>query len=229
MVAQTNKRGKLIVIDGTDGSGKETQSKLLVDRLRSEDFPVEMVDFPMYGQPSAALVEMYLNGEFGKAEEVGPKIASAFYAFDRFSHSKAMYEWLNQGKIIISNRYVSSNKGHQAGKLKDPTKIDAFLKWLDHLEYERFKIPRPDKIILLHMPYLIGHQLVANKKEREYIKGKKRDIHEEDLDHLRDAEKAYLYVAEKEGWDVIKCGERGKPFPMQQIHGAVYKAVKKIL
>jgi len=226
---ETERKGKLIVIDGTDGSGKETQSKLLVDRLRSEDYSVEMVDFPMYGEPSAALVEMYLNGEFGKADQVDPRIASAFYAVDRFAKSRDMYEWLKQGKIIISNRYVSSNKGHQAGKLKDPAKIDAFLKWLDHLEYERFKVPRPDKVILLHMPYLIGHQLVAKKKERDYIKGKKRDIHEEDLEHLKDAEKAFLYVAEKEGWEVIKCGVGNKPFTIEDIHKRVYQAVRRIL
>ena len=229
MVVQNQSKGKLIVIDGTDGSGKETQSKLLVDRLRREDYSVKMVDFPMYGEPSAALVEMYLNGEFGKADEVDSKIASAFYAVDRFAKSREMYKWLEQGKIIISNRYVSSNKGHQAGKLSEPDKIDRFLSWLDKLEYEHFKIPRPDRVILLHMPYKIGHQLVARKKKREYIKGKKRDIHEEDLEHLKNAEKAYLYVAEKEGWDVIKCGEKGKPFPIKQIHETVYKAVKKIL
>ena len=106
-------KGKLIVLCGTDGSGKATQAELLAERLKKEGHDVEVVDFPNYGEKSAALVEMYLNGDFGTAEEVGPYRASVFYAVDRYASSKKMKKWLDEGKIIVSNRYVSANIGHQ--------------------------------------------------------------------------------------------------------------------
>lgn len=225
------RKGKLIVIDGTDGSGKETQTKLLVDRLRKEKYPVETADFPQYGQHSAKLVEKYLAGDFGKAEEVSPYLASVYYALDRNAKGAELHRWLEQGKIIISNRYVSSNQGHQAGKLKEPAKIDAFLKWLDYVEYEYFAIPRPDKVILLHMPYQIGQELKRKQREKqmEQASGKGMDIHEKDLNHLKEAEQAYLYVAKKEGWEVIECGEGNSPLPIDDIHKKIYDLVKKIL
>jgi dTMP kinase len=222
-------KGKLIVIEGTDGSGKATQSKLLMERLKKEGYDSVYVEFPQYGEPSAAMVEQYLNGKLGSAEDVGPYKASIFYAIDRYAKSKEMHNWINEGKIIICNRYVSANQGHQAGKLKDLSKIDEFLEWVDHLEYEIFEIPRPDKIILLYMPCEIGQKLVEKKGHRDYVGGCKKDIHEADINHLKSAEKAYIYVAEKEDWNIIKCSNDEEPYPIDSIHEEIYENVKKII
>ena len=221
--------GKLIVISGTDGSGKGTQTKLLVKRLKQENYPVEVTDFPQYGQKSAALVEEYLNGKFGTADEVGPYRGSIFYACDRYEASFRMHKWLKEGKIIVSNRYVSANMGHQAGKIQDLAERDKFLNWLEDLEYNIFGIPRPDKNILLYMPPEVAQKLVDEKGHRDYIGGHKRDIHEDDLPHLKNAASAYSYVAKKYNWTTINCAKDNKALPRETIHEMVWNEVKKII
>ena len=195
-------RGLFIVIDWTDWSGKWTQTKLLVDRLRQKGYSVEMLDFPQYGKKSAWMVEEYLNWKLWIADEVWPYRASVFYAVDRYEASNRVRKWLDEWKIVISNRYVSSNMWHQAWKIHDLKERDKFLEWLDDFEYWLFWIPRPDINILLYMPVEIGQQLVDKKGERWYT-DKKRDIHEADLNHLRNAAEAYKYVAEKYNWVII--------------------------
>lgn len=203
-------KGKLYVIDGTDGSGKKTQVDLLITKLKHLGHKTKYVDFPQYDKISASLVQAYLNGEFGKADEVKPEIASIFFAIDRWSVSQEMKKALDGGTIVLANRYVSSNKGHQAGKIKNKQKLDKFLQWLDELEFGIFEIPRPDQVILLHVPCEVGQKLVDKKGFRNYIGGHKRDIHEKDIQHLKDAEKSYLYVAHKEGWKIIECIDKNK-------------------
>src|SRR6266403_2732213 len=150
---QQKPRGKFIVIDGTDGSGKTTQFKLLQDTLQAEGYEVETTDFPQYGKKSAGLVEEYLNGKYGN--EVNPYASSIFYAVDRFDASKQMQEWLDQGKIILSNRYVLASAGHQGGKIEDKDERVKFFRWLNNLEYKIFGIPQPDLNIILHVPAAI--------------------------------------------------------------------------
>lgn len=215
-----------IVICGTDGSGKGTQFTLLHKRLQKEGHNVQVADFPQYGQPSAALVEEYLNGKFGSAKDVGPHRASIFYAVDRYAASFKIRKWLREGNIVLSNRYVSANKGHQMGKIKDPNERESYLKWLNHLEYELFGIPKEDINILLYVPPEVGQQLVDKKAQRTYTE-KKRDIHEADINHLREAADAYRYVAEKEGWTVINCVQDGKLMTIEEIHEKVYDVVHK--
>lgn len=202
------KKGKLYVIDGTDGSGKKTQVDLLIIKLNKQGYRTKYVDFPQYDKISASLVQAYLNGEFGKADEVKPEIASIFFAIDRWSVSEEMKKALDQGTIVLANRYVSSNKGHQAGKIKNKQKLDKFLKWLDELEFEIFEIPRPDQVILLHVPCEVGQKLVDRKGYRNYIGGHKRDIHEKDTKHLKDAEKSYLSIGRHDGWKIIECVDK---------------------
>jgi len=222
-------KGKFIVIDGTDGSGKGTQVERLVKRLESEGYNVAMADFPRYGKKSAVLVEQYLNGQFGTAEEVGPYVASAFYAYDRYAASEEIRQWIEEGTIVISNRYVSANMGHQAGKIKEISEVDTFLMWLEDLEYKKFAIPKPDETILLYMPVEIGQQLVDKKGHREYVGGEKRDIHESDLNHLTDAASAYLYVAKKYHWPIIQCAPDNQLRTIEDIHEELYGLVKKII
>lgn len=222
-------KGKLIVIEGTDGSGKATQTKRLYDKLSAEGYKVETVEFPQYRTPGAAMVEEYLNGQLGTAEEVGPYRASIFYAVDRYAKSKEIYQWIDDGKIVLCNRYMIANKGHQAGKIHNIAERDNYLRWLDELEFGIFGIPRPDKVLLLFMPCEIAQRLVGHKDLRDYLHGKKMDIHEADLKHLKDAEEAYLYVAKKEGWDIIDCSDGEEALPIEAVFEKVYKQVKEIV
>jgi thymidylate kinase len=226
---QLSRQGKLIVIEGTDGSGKATYSNIVFERLKNEGYAAELVDFPQYGKPSAVMIEKYLRGELGTPEEVGPHRASTYYAKDRKAKSKDLKTWLGEGKIILCNRYTTSNMGHQAGKIKDRIERDKFLDWLVDLEYNKLKIPKPDKVIFLHMPPEIGQKLVESKGKRDYINGKKKDAHESDLNHLKDAEESYLYVAKKYGWLVIEVSDGKKPYSIEENAKKVYRAVKEAI
>jgi dTMP kinase len=221
--------GKLIVIEGTDGSGKATQSKRLLEHFEKSGISSAYYDFPRYDQKSAGLVENYLNGKYGSASEVGPKVASIFYAADRYDASFELRKQLSEGKIVLCNRYVSASMGHQAGKISNPVEREEFLRWLEDLEYGLFGIPKPDLVILLYVPYLIAQKLVDGKGYRPYVGGSKRDIHEADSEHLRNAEEAYLEVAKKKGWRIINCTKDEKILPVEEIHEMVWKEVKKVL
>ena len=218
--------GKLIVIEGTDGSGKGTQTDLLISRLKNEGFEVEKADFPRYGNKSAGMVEEYLNGKFGSADEVGPYRASIFYACDRYAASFEIKKWLSEGKIVVSNRYVSANMGHQTGKIKDDAERNNFLEWVQDLEYNIFQIPKPDINILLFMPPEIGQKLVDKKGSRDYVGGEKRDIHEADLNHLQNAANAYAYVAKKYNWVNINCAPDGNLLSIEKIHDLLWDKIK---
>ena len=224
-----SKQGVFIVIDGTDGSGKGTQTALIIERLTAEGQKVKMVDFPQYGNGSAWFVEKYLRGEYGSLDEVGPYKASLFYALDRFDKAAEIREWLAEGWVVIANRYVSSNIGHQAGKIADPVERQKFLAWLLDLEFGMLNIPQPDAVIILFMPPAVGQKLVDQKAARDYTQGKKRDIHEADLQHLEKASQAYLEVAKQYGWTVIDCadGDVHKTIPV--IHEQVSSVIKELI
>ncbi|MBN1175996.1 thymidylate kinase [Candidatus Woesearchaeota archaeon] len=218
-----------VVIDGIDGTGKGTQSLMLMKRLIAEGYSVKLMDFPRHSNPSAYFVDAYLNGEFSdKAEDVHPKTASLFYALDRFAAKKEMVSHLSSGGIIISNRYVSSNKGHQLGKIKDSTGRDEFLYWLDDLEYGILGLPREDVNILLNASPKVSQINVDKKSTRSYT-SKKRDLHEFDLEHLASAREAYSYVAQKENWHVIDCAPKHVMRPVEDIHEEIYSIVKPLI
>lgn len=222
-------KGKLVVIDGTDGSGKATQTELLVKNLKKAGYKVKIEDFPQYGQKSAGLVEEYLNGIYGTAKELGPYIPSIFYAVDRFAAKKRIKENLKKGCIVVSNRYVTASMGHQGGKIKDKKERAKYFKWLFDLEYGLFRIPKPDQNIILHVPAGISQKLVLQKKDRAYIKGKKMDIHEADLEHLRAAELAYLEMAVKFNYPVIECAVNNVVLSREKIAKLVWEKVKNVL
>lgn len=221
--------GRLIVIDGTDGSGKKTQAEILVDRLKKEGFDVEIADFPRYGERSAALVEDYLDGKFGSAKDVGPYRASIFYACDRYAASFKMREALQQGKIVVCNRYASSNMGHQAGKIKDIIEREKFLTWLDDLEFNIFSIPKPDLNILLYVPPEKGQELASKKWNSAYVRGDSKDIHEQDLDHLKEAAESYMYVAKKFGWTIIDCMQGTQLLAIDSVSELIWEKVAPLL
>lgn len=221
-------RGRFIVIDGTDGSGKATQTNLLVEELKLSGFKVEMTDFPQYGTKSAGLIEEYLNGKYG---QVGPEAASIFYAIDRFDASFKIRQWLEEGKIVISNRYVTANAGHQGGKIQDDLERLKFFKWLDNLEYGIFNIPKPDLNIILHVPAEVAQQLVDKKTadQRVYVNGKKRDLHEADLNHLKNAERVYLQIAKLfPNTKLVECVWENKLLSPSEVHNKVWEMVRRV-
>jgi dTMP kinase len=228
-----SQHGKFIVIEGTDGSGKTEQFNRLVLRL-PEGFTFKTIDFPQYEEQSSYFVREYLNGRYGALEDegVGPRRASLFYALDRFDASeKKMKQWLSSGATIIANRYVGSNMGHQGGKILDEKKRKEFFQWLYDLEYGILGVPRPDLNIILHMPAEIAQELVDRKAARGYIGGKKRDLHEGNIEHLRHAEKVYLQIAElfPDDFKVIECAPNGNLLSLEEIHAKVWDVAKKTL
>ena len=222
-------KGKLIVIEGLDGSGKATQVKLLREALEKEGKRVVAFDFPQYGKPSAYFVEEYLKGTFGKAEEVGPEQASLFYALDRFSAKKHIRDALNQGSIVIANRYEMSNRSYQGQKFSDSKKRNEYFEWNKKIEYGMLGIPKPDIVIFLHVSPEIGQKLVGHKGERKYTEGKTHDIHEADLQLLKRTEKVYLEMAKDPEWQTISCVKNGQIMPIEEIHKKVIMIVKDFL
>lgn len=226
------KKGKLIVLEGTDGSGKGTQLKLLAARLKKVKKPLATLAFPQYGQKSAGPIEEYLNGKYGtRPEDVGPYAASLLYAIDRFDAATKIRTWLTQGKTVVLDRYVDSNAGHQGGKIKKLTERKKFLQWLYDIEYRILQIPKPDLVIILHIPAAVSQKLVGRKAKRAYLKKGTHDLHETNLSYLKDAEQSYLWLAKTHPKDhrVIECLESGKLLPPEVIHEKVWDHLQKIL
>ncbi|MHB8871426.1 MAG: dTMP kinase [Candidatus Doudnabacteria bacterium] len=222
-------KGKFIVIDGIDGSGKATQAKLLAETLKKEGFDVAIADFPQYGKKSAGPLEEYLNEKYGKSN---PYIASLLFAVDRYDASFWIREQLDDGKIVISNRYVTANAGHQGSRIDSSAERIKFFKWLDNLEYTLFQLPKPDLNLILHVTAKIAQKMVDKKseKQREYVKGKKRDHLENDLEHLQKAEMVFLQIAELfPNTKYVECVEDGKMLPEKQIHNKIWNLVRRLV
>jgi len=195
-------RGKLIVIEGSDCSGKTTQINLLIGRFKQDGIDFEIFDFPDYTTPTGRVVKMYLNNKFGPANTIHPKIASLFYAQDRYSQKKLIEEALDKGKIVILDRYVESNMGHQGGKIRDKLEREEFFKWLEEIEYGNFALPKPDAVIFFYLPFEVGQIL---KKGRAGEAERKEDGHEDNLEHMKNAEEAYLHLSDFYNWIKIEC------------------------
>lgn len=218
----THARGKLFVIDGTNGSGKATQTALLIDRLRKEGHKVEAAAFPQYGQKSAGPVEAYLAGEFGTPDQVGPRRGSIFYAVDRYAASRRIREWLDAGIHVVADRYVASNMGHQGSKIADKDERMAFYRWNDELEFGLFGIPRPDLNVILHVAPEVSMMLLEKR-------GTKPDAHE-NLEHQRAAERTYLEIAATfPGFALIECTAGDGILPVEAIHESVWTMVRPLL
>ncbi|MBI1961085.1 MAG: deoxynucleoside kinase [Parcubacteria group bacterium] len=223
-------KGKFIVIDGIDGSGKATQADLLIERLRREGRTAAKADFPQYGHKSAGLVENYLNGAYGAAAEVSPYVASFFYMLDRYDASFGLRRELEQGNIVVSNRYVSANMGHQGGKFGTREARQRYFEWLDRYEYGVFDIPRPDLTIVLHVPPEVAQTLVDQKAARGYTSGASRDAHEADLNHLARASETYREMcALFPDFKLVECAPDGRMFSIEAVRELVWEQVTKII
>lgn len=215
--------GKLIVIEGTDGSGKSTQFKLLTQRLEAENHAFQKLVFPQYSEPSSALIRMYLGGEFGTSPtDVNAYAASAFYAVDRYaSYKKVWSQWYENGGLIVSDRYTTSNAVHQASK-EPVEKQPDFLKWLYDFEYDKLGLPRPDLIIYLDVPTDFTEAMM---RRREADTNTHADIHEQDLSYLATCRRTGKAAAEYYGWTVIQCVQNGKMRSIEDIHEEIYRHV----
>lgn len=222
--------GKLIVIDGTDGSGKETQMGLLINRLKEKNIDFRKVSFPNYDSPSSGLVKMYLSGEFGQnAKEVSPYVASTFYAADRYAtYKKDLEDYYNGGGLILADRYTTASMVHQAGKIHDKEERKRFLDWLWDLEFNLYKIPVPDKIFFLNMPIEFVEKLIKNRKNK-FDEAAKKDIHESDERHLIDSYNAACDVAKDYNWLEIKCVQNGILRTREDISNEIFLKLEEIL
>jgi dTMP kinase len=219
--------GKLFVIDGTDGSGKQTQFNKLKERLEAEGVNIKVVSFPNYDSPSASLVKMYLSGEFGEnAQEVSPYIASTFYAADRYATFQTGYKkFYEEGGIILADRYTTANMVHQAGKITDENEREKFLNWLCDLEFNLYGLPKPTKVFFLNMPIEKTVELMKNR-ENKFSHNSQKDIHERNKEHLKESYNAACSVAKKYNWNEIKCVKDDKIRTIEDIHEEIYNVVK---
>ena len=219
--------GKLIVIEGTDGSGKSTQFRLLTSRLEAEGQVFQKLVFPQYSEPSSALIRMYLGGEFGtNPNDVNAYAASAFYAVDRYaSYKKVWGDWYENGGLIVSDRYTTSNAVHQASK-EPVEKQGDFLKWLYDFEYGKLGLPCPDLILYLDVPTDFTEAMM---RRREADTNTTADIHEQDLTYLATCRRTGKAAADYYGWTVIQCVRDGKMRSIEDIHEEIYRHVAACL
>ena len=220
--------GKLFVIDGTDGSGKQTQLQKLKERLDEENIDYRVVSFPNYDSKTSTLVKMYLSGDFGKnAKEISPYVASTFYAADRYATFQTEYkEYYENGGIILADRYTTSSMIHQAGKIKDKEERDKFLKWLWDFEFNLYGLPVPTEVFFLNMPVEKSLELIANR-ENKFTGEAKKDIHESDKNHLLDAYSAACDVAKEYKWHEVICVKEDKIRTIEDIHEEIYNVIKE--
>ena len=219
--------GKLIVFEGTDGSGKSTQFELLAKRLEAEQIGFQRLRFPQYEEPSSALIRMYLGGAFGDdPEAVDAYAASTFYAVDRYASYQCVWkDYYQGGGLVVSDRYTTSNAVHQGSKVPEGERAD-FFRWLYDLEYDRMGLPRPDLVVLLDMPVELSEQLM---RKREQSTGTHADIHERDEDYLKKCRDVALHAAKYYGWRTVSCAKNGAIRGVEDIHEEVYAIVKSCL
>lgn len=226
-----NNKGLIIEIEGTDGSGKQTQTNKLIERIKKEtNKKIVMQDFPNYNSESSGPVKMYLHGNLGEnAKSISPYQASALFAVDRYCtcYSKdGFYKDYIEGAVVILDRYVGSNMIHQAGKIEEDSKKDEFIDWVRDHEYNYLKLPKPDIVIFLDMPVECNLKLMEGRA----LKVGEKDIHEQDVNHLRDSYNAGKYVAKKNNWKIIKCtNENGDIKSIEEIHNEIYSIVEKCI
>ncbi len=212
--------GKLIVIEGTDGSGKTTQTEALFLRLKKEGVAVETLRFPQYEKNLfGKLIRECLDGFHGDFTKLDPKIASVLYACDRFETISKLKSWLDEGKVVILDRYVSSNQIHQGGKIKDESERNKFLDWLSAMEYETLGVLKPDTVFYLDVPEEISKELIA---KREGV----RDTADSDFEYLHNSKVAGKYMLGRESfWQKVDCAPEGKMLSIEEIHEKIWKEI----
>ena len=220
--------GTLIALDGLDGSGKSTQTNLLVDRLKIDGYAVRTISFPMYDSDSSGPVRMYLDGKLGsRPSDTNAYAASAFFAVDRYASFKADWkkDYDKLGKVVIANRYSSANAVHQLSKLPRD-QWDAFIDWLWDFEFMKLGIPAPDLVLYLDLPTEVSEKML---RHREQATATAADIHEQDMQYLATCRRMGRAAAEHYGWTVIRCVRDGAMRSIEDIHEEIYRHVAACL
>ena len=220
-------KGKLIVIEGLDGSGKATQAKLLAQHLASQGLPVREVTFPDYASDSSALIKMYLAGQFGsKPDDVNAYAASSFYAVDRYASFLRFWrkDYLS-GATIVADRYTTSNAVYQMEKTPRED-WNKYLAWLQDYEYGKLQLPRPDLVLFLDMPTEISQRLLSGRYAGDE---RKKDLHESNVEFLTRCRRTALYAAEAMGWHTVSCSQEGAPRKIEDIQRDIREIVSQKL
>jgi dTMP kinase len=224
------KKGLFLVLDGNDGSGKATQAKLLTTQLSNESIASVTMDFPAYDRNFfGALIGECLAGKHGDFLHMDPKIASTLYALDRFESSEYIRNALEQGKIVIADRFSSSNQIHQGGKIADESERVTFLKWLDHVEHEVLHIPRPDLIIYLRVPVEISLELLLKKRaaKNQVLGAGVKDTVEEDQNYLERSHATANWLAtQQSNWKVVECANENGMRSVEDIQTEIRQIVE---
>ena len=210
--------GKLIVIEGSDASGKATQAKRLVERFEKEGQEAELIAFPRYETFSGSLVKKYLTGDFGSLEELPPEFPSLLYALDRYDAAKSIKGLISQGKVVVADRFTASNIAHQAVKLPKEEQ-QKFIDWLSGVES---RLPQPAVTVYLDVPVEISQGLMDSE-------GRERDLHEQNPAFLKQAQEIYLSLAKQSDWERINCVNGKELLSIEEIHEMIWKAVGKHL
>jgi len=228
-VSMAKRKGKLVVIDGTDGSGKGTQTELLLKYLDSMKIKNKYIDFPRYYTSfHGQMVGRYLAGEFGSLESSSPYLTSLFYAMDRLTARDEIVDWLEEGNTVVANRYTTSSMAFQTARI-EKDKREEFLKWLYDMEYKEHKLPKEDLVLFLYVPVEISQKLIEQKTGRDYVSGKKKDINEANVAYQKEVLSLYLELAKKNThWEVIKCVDsKGKLLTIEKVHEKVVAVLQK--
>ena len=220
-------QGKLIVFEGTDGSGKATQSRMLTQRLQQEGLELKKLEFPRYKEESSALIRLYLDGKFGShAEDVNAYAASTFYAVDRFaSYRQDWGEFYEAGGLVIADRYTTSHAVHQATKLP-AEELQAYLEWLFHFEFDLMGLPAPTKVFYLDIPTEVTEKMMRKREADNHVRP---DIHEQDGEYLRRCRENAQKVVDFCGWEKISCVRDGELRTVEDIHEEIYAKVRALL
>jgi len=224
-------KGKFIVIEGIDGSGKATQTKLLIRRLKKMGRKTATLDFPQYyNNFFGKTIGRFQNGEFGNAPKTNPYLASVLYAADRWEAKNKIEKWLKNGKTVVLDRYASSNQIHQGGKFKNSKEKKKFFDWLEEMEFEVFKIPKPDLVIFLNVPHQVTKKLILNKSSRDYAKGAKKDKVEKSRAYQESSHRQLLnLIGKHKSWIKINCLKNGKLLKPEEIGELVWEKVEKFI
>lgn len=223
-------KGLIIVLEGTDGSGKKTQSELLYSKLKEMGEKVRLVEFPRYDKPSSENIKKYLRGDFGEdASKVEPRQASTYFSEDRkAAFDEELYELYEAGWILIFDRYTTSNMLHQATKLECKEERESFLNWLEHHEFVELKLPRPDKVFFLKTNLEVTKRIVE-ERDNKFTNEKELDIHERDSKHLQDAINRSDELVERYGWELVNCIENNELKTIESIHQDIMDSTLQIL
>lgn len=238
MVNNKNRKGRLIALEGIDGSGKSTQIKLLKRSLEQKGYKTKFIDLPSHGEPSAYFVDEFLKGKYGSIKIVGPYRAAIFFVLDRYDKSLLIKDWLNKGYIVLADRYVGSNLAYQGAQFRNKKSRNTFINWLLDLEYNTFQIPKPDLNLVLDLPSNIAQRLITKIRDQQKIQRKetylgkaKKDLYEKNIPYQKVVRHVYLELTNlyPQLFKIIPCYQNHKLLAIEKIHTLIWQKVETLI